>query len=344
MEGTEATTTRCGTCRKCGVSVCSQGRRGRTPSICASCKRQDAKERPRLRVVNSCRKCESEFEASSKETKFCPSCRPTAEMMTCVVCGTVRKKSAAGGNSAGLCCSTTCAGVLRTRKATKRRADNPDRLLPLLEFVRRLVEKERTDRLRALKSLLVLCARLLANEKRCCLHCGRPLSDPHGMDRLCSSECKALRQRLQIRKNRKRKPGTRKHQKRAALRGLPRSYSKAMMIQSVGDRDEWICQLCRDPIDDSNSREGPRAPCIDHIVPLNHKANTRHGHTPENVQIAHRSCNEAKGCSVACVSLVECDNPREWLKIARIAQYPPGGGLAGGLLGRTAPWPLGAYF
>jgi len=70
------------------------------------------------------------------------------------------------------------------------------------------------------------------------------------------------------------------------------------------------------------------SPCVDHIVPLNHKANTRHGHTLENVQIAHRKCNEAKGCSIACPSLFECSNPRLHVREMSINQTPPGVGKA----------------
>ena len=325
------------TCKRCGC-LTGRGKGGWPIRVCGDCKKKAAQERARRGRINQCQKCSAKFKASSKQTKFCPSCRPTAEMMTCVICGTVRKRSAAGGNHAGLCCSKKCGGVLLSRRAKERARVAGGGLRSLLVYVKRLVERDKKNHLRAFKSLLVLCARLVANEKRGCLHCGGLLDDPHCRDSLCSDECKQLRQRSQRRD--RRKPGNRKHGKRAALRGLPRSYSKAMMIQAVGDRDGWICQLCREVIEDNKLREGSRAPCIDHIVPLNHRANTRHGHTPENVQIAHRSCNEAKGCSVACMSLFECENPREWLKIACVDQTPPGGGLSGGLLGRKTPGAL----
>jgi hypothetical protein len=340
MDGTEATIARVGTCKSCGVTVASRGSRGRVPSVCLACKK--AKDRDRRRAARheiDCRGCQKVFvSVGSPSRKLCDDCLSVyrkAEMMTCVICGNARRRWASGGNSAGVCCSKKCAAVLLARRAKERARVAGCGLRSLLVYVKRLVERDKKNHSRALKSLLVLCKRLVANERRRCLHCGGPLNDPHGRDRLCSDECKVLRQRSQIRQ--RRKPGNRKHGKRAALRGLPRSYSKTMMIQAVGDRDGWICQLCREVIEDNKLREGPRAPCIDHIVPLNHRANTRHGHTPENVQIAHRSCNEAKGCSVACMSLFECENPREWLKIACVDQTPPGGGLSGGLLGRKTP-------
>jgi hypothetical protein len=314
-----------GQCMKCGVAVCSRGPSGRAPSTCVPCKKAKNREKARSALYDiECRECHNVFvSVGSPSRKLCDHCLSVhrkAEMMTCVICGKTRNRWASGGNSAGVCCSKKCAAVMLSRRAKERARSRGDGLRSLLGYVKVLIEKEQKNRLRALKSLLVLCERLVANENRCCIQCARPLNDPDGRDRLCSDECKALRQRSQ--KKIRRKPGNRKHGKRAALRGLPRSYSKEMLIQAVGDRCGWVCQLCCQVIEDSKLREGPLAPCIDHIVPINHKANTRHGHTPENVQIAHRSCNEAKGCSIACISLIECDNPSEWVKIACIDQTP----------------------
>jgi hypothetical protein len=300
----------------------------------------------KARHVIECQSCRKDFVSiGSPKRKLCDGClvnHRKAEMMACVICGKQQKRWETGGKNAGLCCSRKCSGILNARRAKERRLADPDRLKPLVEFCRRIIEKEKERRASALRSLVSLCARLVANESRACLRCCGPLKDPHGRDRFCSDECRLSRHRLLARK--RRKPGTRKHQKRAALRGLPRSYSRKMVIQSVGNRDGWICKLCSQPIEDIKSREGPYSPCIDHIVPLNHPANTRHGHTPGNVQIAHRSCNEAKGCRVACMSLIECDNPREWLAVSHIDQTPPGRGLSDDLFGAKTPCALDADF
>jgi hypothetical protein len=296
MEGTEATATRCGTCRKCGVAVSSRGRRGRTPSICVACKKDAEKERPPFRRTNSCKKCASEFEASSKQTKFCQSCRPKAEMMTCVICQTVRKKSAGGGNSVGLCCSKKCAGILRSRNAKERARARGDGLRSLLSYCKKLINEERLEASREYLSKCVAVAEWM-----------------YEWD-------KPLRARRAHRRTRAK--GCRKHTARASKRGLPRSYSRSMSLPAIGDRDAWTCRLCMRPIVDPHDRKSPLSPCIDHIVPINHPENSRHGHTPDNVQVAHRRCNEAKGCSVACESLLTCDSPREWLAIAGIDQTP----------------------
>jgi hypothetical protein len=242
--------------------------------------------------VNQCQKCSAWFHASWSKTKFCQSCRPVAEMMTCVVCGTVRRRWASGGRSAGLCCSKKCGGVLRTMRAKERRLADPYRLKPLLEFCRKLIEEEKKAYVR---SCLALAGWMHEWDKR----------------------PRARRQR-----NRQKPKGSRKHASRARRRGLPRSFRRSMSIDAVGNRDRWVCQLCACPIVDRHGRGSPFSPCVDHIVPINHPRNATHGHTEDNVQIAHRRCNEAKGCSVACESLLTCDNPRKWLSVAKIDQTP----------------------
>lgn len=239
-------------------------------------------------------------------------------MMACVICGKQQKRWQAGGRSSGMCCSPTCAGILRTRRAKERRLADPDRLKPLLEFCRRLIEKEKKEESKAyLRSCLAVADWM------------------HEWD-----------EPLRARRQRKRhKPkGSKKHASRAKKRGLPRSFSKSMSIDAVGCRDRWICQLCMWPIEDPEGRESPFSPCVDHIVPINHPDNTRHGHTEDNVQIAHRRCNEAKGCSVACDSLLTCDNPREWLAIAGIAQTPGVAKNVKNEICQGTPRALGAYF
>jgi hypothetical protein len=74
------------------------------------------------------------------------------------------------------------------------------------------------------------------------------------------------------------------------------------------------------PIADTQLRDGPLAPCIDHVVPINHPRNHKHGHTADNVQLAHRRCNEIKGASLASESLLSCDSPRAHVRALNIDQ------------------------
>lgn len=59
-------------------------------------------------------------------------------------------------------------------------------------------------------------------------------------------------------------------------------------------RDGWRCQLCgvRTP-KRLLGRQVPRAPELDHIVPMN--AVSRGPHTYSNTQLACRACNVKKG-------------------------------------------------
>jgi hypothetical protein len=300
MDGKDATKTRAGTCRECGVAVVG-GKAGRVPSLCGECRQEKNRERARnARYEIECRGCQKTFVSiGSSSRKLCDDClgnHRKPEMMACVICGNQQKRWKAGGKNAGLCCSRKCSGILTSRRAKERRLADPNRLKPLVEFCRRLIEKERNEQSRAyLRSCLAIAGWM------------------HEWD-----------EPLRARRQRKRhKPkGNQKHAARAKKKGLPRSFGKSMSIDAVGRRDHWTCQLCMCPIEDPGSRKSPFSPCVDHIVPINHPDNARHGHTEDNVQIAHRRCNEAKGCSVACESLLTCDNPREWLAIAGITQTP----------------------
>ncbi|MEU3903309.1 HNH endonuclease [Streptomyces goshikiensis] len=59
----------------------------------------------------------------------------------------------------------------------------------------------------------------------------------------------------------------------------------------VHTRDQWICQLCRLPIDPKVAWPDPMSASVDHIVPLSRGGQ----HSMINVQSAHLSCNSSKG-------------------------------------------------
>lgn len=290
--------TRCGTCKGCGCSVAAVAR-GRLPQYCKECKRS----RPRkvYKYTRTCADCLCEFNGS-RTRKYCDDCHRkrflSGATFACVVCGDVRKRAAQGGNSSGLCCGKKCAGVLRTIRAKEKARHRGDGLRSLLDYVRKLVDKERSE---AAKQYVRACL-AIANWM-------------HEWD--SAPRSRRLR-------NRNKPRGCRKHGARAKRKGLPRKWGKALSIDAIGCRDGWICGICREPIVDIHSRSGSESASVDHIVPLNHPLNFKHGHTESNVQIAHRRCNEAKGCSVECESLLWCDNPRAHL--GRIAAGEASGG------------------
>jgi 5-methylcytosine-specific restriction endonuclease McrA len=60
---------------------------------------------------------------------------------------------------------------------------------------------------------------------------------------------------------------------------------------AIFERDGWVCQLCKEPLDREAQAPAPLSPTIDHIVPLAVGGT----HEPRNVQAAHFICNSVKG-------------------------------------------------
>jgi 5-methylcytosine-specific restriction endonuclease McrA len=56
-------------------------------------------------------------------------------------------------------------------------------------------------------------------------------------------------------------------------------------------RDNWTCALCNGSVDSSFEGRHPKAPSLDHIIPLSKGG----PHSYENVQLAHYGCNSRKG-------------------------------------------------
>jgi 5-methylcytosine-specific restriction endonuclease McrA len=65
-------------------------------------------------------------------------------------------------------------------------------------------------------------------------------------------------------------------------------------------RDGWVCQLCGKPVDKAlKGTRSPGAPTLDHIIPLSKGGS----HTYGNVQLAHWTCNAAKGARLITVAV-----------------------------------------
>lgn len=118
--------------------------------------------------------------------------------------------------------------------------------------------------------------------KRPCPHCGVTF-DPTaiGARKFCSTSCnrKAVRKRQ----------GSTTHRARARKAGVEYQPVDPFYIMN---RDGWRCQICRRPSPERlRGTIDPRAPELDHIVPLALKG----PHTADNLQCACRSCNLDKG-------------------------------------------------
>lgn len=81
------------------------------------------------------------------------------------------------------------------------------------------------------------------------------------------------------------------HKYNARKRGLG---AEVVCYASVLERDGWICQICKHPIDRALSHPHRMSASIDHVIPL-----SRGGvHTYSNVQAAHYSCNSRKNATM----------------------------------------------
>lgn len=77
--------------------------------------------------------------------------------------------------------------------------------------------------------------------------------------------------------------------RKAKIRGAQRV--ETVDYQWILLRDRYICQLCMQPIDRNLHYMDPLAASVDHRIPLKAGGN----HTRDNLQAAHRRCNQRKG-------------------------------------------------
>lgn len=133
-------------------------------------------------------------------------------------------------------------------------------------------------------------------QQRHCTECGRPFlaSVRKPANCFCSRRCKNRAWKRSNPAARKIIDVRRRMRKRAA-------YVADVSRSEIFERDQWVCRICRGPVDRSLPPRHPLAASLDHIIPLA-KGGT---HEPANVQLAHQRCNAAKRdgrrVRVACV-------------------------------------------
>lgn len=62
-------------------------------------------------------------------------------------------------------------------------------------------------------------------------------------------------------------------------------------FKEICERDGWICQICKEPVDKTLKHPNSFSASLDHIIALFNGGN----HTKDNVQLAHLRCNIKKG-------------------------------------------------
>jgi hypothetical protein len=67
-------------------------------------------------------------------------------------------------------------------------------------------------------------------------------------------------------------------------------------LTEIGDRADWRCWLCDEPVDPGMSVNDPRGPSIDAVTNVKPKKGA-----PAQERLAHRACNTRKGAVKAVV-------------------------------------------
>ncbi|MCP3017292.1 HNH endonuclease [Nocardiopsis dassonvillei] len=80
----------------------------------------------------------------------------------------------------------------------------------------------------------------------------------------------------------------RRHRRRALE---AEAFVEDFTPESIYERDAWTCHLCKQKIDKTVKAPEPKAPSIDHLVPLSLGGK----HERANVAAAHFGCNARKG-------------------------------------------------
>lgn len=77
------------------------------------------------------------------------------------------------------------------------------------------------------------------------------------------------------------------HRRRACILS---ARADTISAWAVFRRNDWICQICGQPVSPKEKHPSPLSPTIDHVIPLSRGGT----HTWDNVQLAHLNCNKQK--------------------------------------------------
>lgn len=237
-------------CRSCGCAVDDDGKTGRKSVRCTACK-LELRTAPRPQHRRTCAQCSAEFVAHHHTAKWCSK-----------ACGKKGRRLADPS-------AAQAANAQRQSQRRERKSADPMHGKPLA--IRRFTN--------ALKRVL--------RQKEAAERVARPCA-------VCGNEIGAKRSRYCSRACRDASPVT-----LAVRRRTGRAYQAAKRVQTVEsfdpldilNRDGWTCQLCGVATPKRlRGTADPRAPEVDHIVPLAKQG----AHAPWNAQCACRRCNRAK--------------------------------------------------
>jgi 5-methylcytosine-specific restriction endonuclease McrA len=110
------------------------------------------------------------------------------------------------------------------------------------------------------------------------------------------------------------------HRVRCRKKGLP--YDSSVNVRHLIKRDKQKCFWCGRKtlasfkwlFDLFGQTPHERSPTIDHVVPLNHPRNTKHGHTDDNTVLCCFKCNTDKLDKLVFEGIEKASNPVEFAR------------------------------
>lgn len=248
-----------------------------TTRICPVCGSTFVPKR-QCKGVTCSRRCSGLYSAQQKY----PGCRVRERRITCAGCGRVVVRKVRKSRDAGKYCSRQCAFKHDPYYNKPKPVVLPKQPIAC-EVCGRLQHKKRCSRECELEAgRRWHLSHRKPKPARACVRCGTVFTPPIGskVRKFCSQVCGR-------RHGQRNSP--RSHTSRARKFGVERCYSVTAV--KVFDRDKWRCQLCgRATPKRLKGTIDPRAPELDHIVPLSKGG----GHVWANVQCVCRRCNGMK--------------------------------------------------
>lgn len=289
-------------CKACDVPLPAPSERGQARIYCSlACKKRSSRGSTDHHLT--CARCSTPFASRNAKSKYCsPECqepditkRCTAEgcsrplrarglcsmcwkrafgkrtkyTITCVVCTQTHQSARPDGKY----CSDQCKGRAHALRGAGPHTKIPGRHPAHPQWRGRLLPVAYTPRRRTAgqaSPLQPLRRRWYAGQ---CRRCSAWFIDDQPARNYCSHRCYK---------------GDAKDRYRARKYG---AFVEAVYRKRIFERDGWRCQLCGKQTKQDAIVPDPRAPVIDHIIPL-----ARGGtHEPVNTQCAHFMCNSLKG-------------------------------------------------
>lgn len=88
--------------------------------------------------------------------------------------------------------------------------------------------------------------------------------------------------------------------------------------EEIGDRDGWVCGLCRDPVDQAYQYPDRRSPSIDHVRTVTADGTD----TRDNVRLTHWGCNHERNADTPLETVEEAESQRVvLLRIPALREY-----------------------